>query len=50
MKAYQKYKLVNTNTGERIHSVVYTLSLKEVNTINYAYGLNGVSKRMVLAE
>jgi hypothetical protein len=50
MKTYQTYKLVNTSTGERIDSTVYTLSLEEVITINYAYGLNGVSKRMVLVE
>lgn len=46
----KKYKLVDSLTGERVDEVVYLLSTKDENTINYAYNTNGVSKRMVILE
>ena len=46
----KKYKLVDTSNGNEVDSTEYSLTEKEASTINYAYGLNGVSKRMVLDE
>jgi len=49
-KTYIKYKLVDVSTGERIDTLVYSLTESEASTLNYAYGTNGVSKRMVPLE
>jgi hypothetical protein len=51
MKAdYIKFKLIDTTTGERLDTLVYSLTESEASTLNYAYGTNGVSKRMVPLE
>lgn len=47
MKTYKKYKLVNSYTRKEVDSKSYSLTDKEASTINYAYGLNGFSKKMV---
>jgi hypothetical protein len=49
-KNYEKYKLVDSVTGDRVDNVEYLLSKKDVETINYAYNTNGVSKKMVALE
>lgn len=44
------YKLIDTSTGESLDDNVYTLTQSEAIIINYAYSLNGTSKKMELME
>ena len=49
-KKYIKYKLVDVTTGERVDTLVYSLTESEASTLNYAYGTNGSYKRMFPLE